>query len=239
MNLTPFTLCRWVRATLATTSWLTIEQESSITIPMIGQLTGILVDDVASDTILLNVHGVGYELTIPDGTLGRIRSDGAGDTVTLHVHTHVREDTFVLYGFSSLTERRAFRSLLGISGIGPRLALGILSVLPSWELAKAIQSRDVRALTSVPGIGKKSAERILLELKDKLTFALASDPVSPQESSTVMGTSGPVGQQVVEGLTRMGFKPSEAQWAISSLGDSVENRAIQDVFREALALLRH
>jgi len=203
---------------------------------MIGRLTGVLVDEDADGDIVLDVNGVGYELTVPLGTLGRVRgASGEAGRVTLFVHTHVREDALVLYGFSSANERRAFRTLLGVSSIGPRLAISILTLLPAAELAKAVQGRDTRALVAVPGVGKKSAERILLELRDKLTFVQPAAGASPGGPAP----SGPVGQQVVEGLARMGFKPSEAERAVSALGKSVEDRPISEVFREALALLRH
>ena len=204
---------------------------------MIGRLTGVLVDEGADGDIVLDVHGVGYELTVPAGTVGRARgaSSAPHDPLTLFVHTHVREDALVLYGFSSADERRAFRVLLGVSSIGPRLAVAILSMLPAAELATAVQSKDARALVAVPGVGKKSAERLLLELRDKLSFVAAVSGPAP----VAAGPAGPIAQQVVEGLTRMGFKPSEAERAVSSLGKSVEQRPIGDVFREALALLRH
>lgn len=204
---------------------------------MIGRLTGLLVEEGAEGDVVLDVNGVGYELTVPAGTVGRARGASLGprDPLTLFVHTHVREDALVLYGFSSAEERRAFRVLLGVSSIGPRLAVAILSLLPAAELAAAVQARDTRALVAVPGVGKKSAERLLLELRDKLAFVAAS----PGPAPVATGPSGPVAQQVVEGLTRMGFKPSEAERAVSSLGKSVEERPIGEVFREALALLRH
>jgi len=203
---------------------------------MIGRLTGVLVDENADGDIVLDVNGVGYELTVPLGTLGRVRGAAGAEVgrVTLFVHTHVREDALVLYGFSSADERRAFRTLLGVSSIGPRLAISILTLLPAAELAKAVQGKDARALVAVPGVGKKSAERILLELRDKLTFVAAAGAKAAGPAP-----AGPVGQQVVEGLARMGFKPSEAERAVSSLGKSVEDRPISEVFREALALLRH
>ena len=203
---------------------------------MIGRLTGVLVDTDAEGDVVLDVHGVGYELTVPQGTLGRaaVSEDGLG--VTLFVHTHLRQDALVLFGFSSAVERRVFLLLLGVPNVGPRLALAILSVLPSAELAKALQKRDVRALMSVPGVGKKLADRLLLELQDKLAFALVG--VSGGTSVVSTKASSPVGQQVVEGLTRLGFKQAEAEWAIASLGESIEDRPIAEVIREALALLR-
>ncbi len=200
---------------------------------MIGRLSGVVVGEDVEGEVVLDVNGVGYELTTPQGTLGRASTTDL-QQVTLFVHTHVREDALVLYGFSSAIERRAFRTLLGVSSIGPRLAIAILSMLPAAELAKAVESRDMRSLVAVSGVGKKSAERLLLELRDKLTFALGEKSTTPRG----VPAAGPVVQQVVEGLTRMGFKPSEAERAVSSLGKSVEDRSISEVFREALALLR-
>lgn len=201
---------------------------------MIGRLTGVVVDQGADGEVVLDVNGVGYELTVPLGTLGRVAGDSG--RVTLFVHTHVREDAFVLYGFSSGVERRAFRKLMTVSSIGPRLALAVLSSLPAKELAAAVQRRDMRSLCAVSGVGKKSAERILLELRDKLDFAVGGEAGTTNAGPA---PSGPVSEQVIEGLVRMGFKPSEAERAVSSLGKTVEDRPIGEVFREALALLRH
>jgi len=205
---------------------------------MIGRLTGEIVDE-GVDEIVLDVHGVGYELTVPAGTVGRAKASSIGSDgrLTLYVHTHVREDALVLFGFSSEQERRAFRVLLGVSSIGPRLANAVLSVLPATDLAAAVQRRDAKALMTVPGVGKKSAERMLLELRDKLSFVASG--ATEEKAAAASSPSGPVGQQVVEGLSRMGFKPSEAERVVSSLGKSVEDRPIGEVFREALALLRH
>ncbi len=216
--------------------WLTIGERWLIKEGMIGRLTGALVQKDAEGGILLDVHGVGFELTVPRGTLERLGLEQE-DRVTLFVHTHVREDALVLFGFSSAEERQAFRVLLGVTSIGPRLALSVLSVLPAAELAKAIRDKDVRSLVAVPGVGKKSAERLILELQDKLGFVTVA-------SAAMGGKKVPMGeesvrQQVVDGLTRLGFKPSEAEWAVSSLGKSVEDRSIPAVIREALALLRH
>ena len=203
---------------------------------MIGRLTGVVVDDDAEGDVVLDVHGVGYELTVPLGTLGRAPVSEDGRAITLFVHTHLRQDALVLFGFSSQVERRVFRVLLGVPNVGPRLAMSVLSGLPSAELAKAVQGRDVRTLMSVPGVGKKLADRILLELQGKLTFALGavSDP-SPGVSSRAAGA---VGQQVVEALVRLGYRQAQAEWAVASLGESVEQRPVAEVIREALVSLR-
>ncbi|MCU0694880.1 MAG: Holliday junction branch migration protein RuvA, partial [Polyangiaceae bacterium] len=168
---------------------------------MIGRLTGSVVDDDIDGNVILDVGGVGYELLVPLGTIGRARVRAEGLAVTLFVHTHVREDAIVLFGFASRDDRMAFRTLLGVSSIGPRTALAILSMFGAAELARAVQGRDVRALTQVPGVGKKSAERILLELDGKLAFG------SAQPTGAAPIAPGPVAAQVIEGLTRMGFKP--------------------------------
>jgi Holliday junction DNA helicase RuvA len=199
---------------------------------MIGRLTGSVVDDDIDGNVILDVGGVGYELLVPLGTIGRARVRAEGLAVTLFVHTHVREDAIVLFGFASRDDRMAFRTLLGVSSIGPRTALAILSMFGAAELARAVQGRDVRALTQVPGVGKKSAERILLELDGKLAFG------SAQPTGAAPIAPGPVAAQVIEGLTRMGFKPSEAERAVASLGDDAQHRPLQDIFREALSQLR-
>jgi Holliday junction DNA helicase RuvA len=203
---------------------------------MIGRLTGVVVDEDADGAVVIDVGGVGDELSGPLGTLGRTRGPGADDDrVTLHVHTHVREDAFVLYGFATASDRLAFRTLVTVTGIGPRLAIAILSQLPAPDLARIIQSRDSRTLVGVSGVGKKLAERILLELQDKLSFAIPSKVAA---SGTRADSAGRIAVQVVEGLTRMGFKPGEAERAVNSLGDDVELRPLDEVFRDALALLR-
>src|SRR5579883_1261728 len=134
---------------------------------MIGRLTGKVVSHEAEGGVLLDVGGVGYELVVPLGTLGRARPDETG-RVTLWVHTHVREDALALFGFADASERAAFRLLLGVSNVGPKIAVAVLGALPVDELGRAVARRDLGAITAVPGVGKKIAERLLLELRDKL-----------------------------------------------------------------------
>jgi Holliday junction DNA helicase RuvA len=148
---------------------------------MIGSLRGVLLDRSAKGDVLVEVGGVGYRVQVPSSAhrvLGEL-----GSPVFLHVHTHVREDALVLYGFPSADERVAFEALLGTHGIGPAVALAILSVHSPAALARAVASDDVDALTLVPGIGKKTAARLLLELKSKLDL--------PSEVAfTVVGAGG-------------------------------------------------
>src|SRR5262249_8764442 len=141
---------------------------------MIGRLSGRVIEE-GDGTTVLDVNGVGYELVTPLGTIGRARPDGEG-RVTLFVHTHVREDQLSLFGFASEGDRLAFRTLIGVSSVGPKTAIAVLSALPAHELGLAIARKELGKLTSISGIGKKTAERLLLELKDKLTVLQAAPP---------------------------------------------------------------
>ena len=205
---------------------------------MIGRLVGQIVEDSADGAVVVDVRGVGYEVLVPLGTLGRATPDERG-AVTLYVHTHVREDALLLYGFASRDERSVFRQLIGVSSIGPKIALSILGALPVGDLAAAVAGGETAKLTRVPGVGKKTAERIVLELKDKL---LAQAPLSiagvtgaaPPARPTARGAKG----ELLHGaLTRMGYRPVEADRAMAVLGARVETEALADLVREALAVL--
>ncbi|MCK6588825.1 MAG: Holliday junction branch migration protein RuvA [Polyangiaceae bacterium] len=200
---------------------------------MIGRLTGRVVEESADGTVVLDVAGVGYELTVPLGTVGRAGVDPAAP-ITLFVHTHVREDALLLYGFASREDRAAFRVLIGISNIGPKIATNILSALSAGELATAVARGETNRLTAIPGVGKKTAERIVLELKDKLIA-----PPTAKASGAPAAPPPPTGKaELLQGaLTRMGFKPAEAERALTSLGARVEAEPLGDLVREALALL--
>jgi len=133
---------------------------------MIGHLTGTLTR-CSPDQVLLDVAGVGYELRIPLSTY-YVLSEAAGGTVGLHVYTHVREDALQLFGFASTAERSAFEELIGISGVGPKVALALLSGIGAEELWQTVRRSDPARLQKIPGIGKKTAERVLLELRDRI-----------------------------------------------------------------------
>jgi Holliday junction DNA helicase RuvA len=199
--------------------------------PVIGRLTGRVVSE-DPDTVVLDVGGVGYELIVPLGTIGRATHDDG--RVTLFVHTHVREDALALFGFASETDRVTFRTLIGISNVGPKTAITVLSVLPAEELARAITQGDLGKLTAVPGVGKKTAERLVLELKDKLK----AKPIGSAHA-TAPSARKPSGQLEVleDALVRMGYRPSEAERAALALGDRVEGQPMGQSVREALALL--
>jgi holliday junction DNA helicase RuvA len=203
---------------------------------MIGRLTGRVVAQEPDGAVVLDVGGVGYELAAPLGTLGRARADDAG-RVTLWVHTHVREDALALFGFADEVERAAFRALLGVSNVGPKIAVAVLGALPAAELARAVARRDLGALTAVSGIGRKIAERLLLELRDKLP-ALVASPAAVAGAPSAKAQGPATGaERLRAALTGMGFRPAEADRAVSSLGERAASAPFEELLREALALL--
>jgi holliday junction DNA helicase RuvA len=201
---------------------------------MIGRLTGRSLED-ADGTLVVECGGVGYEVIAPLGTLGRAKTvgDRPGE-VTLYIHTHVREDALVLFGFSDEVERAAFRTLIGVSGIGPKTAVGVLSALPARELARAIAGKELGLLTAVPGVGKKTAERMLLELRDKLSVAAGALPL-PASKKTAPTLSDKKGQ-VAQALVGMGYKAAEAERAAATL-EEAETRDVAELLRAALKYL--
>jgi Holliday junction DNA helicase RuvA len=200
---------------------------------MIGRLRGTVVHEEPGSALILDVGGVGYELNVPLGAVGRARSDRADDSIVLHVHTHVREDALELFGFPTELERRVFRLLIGISGVGPKTALALLSTLPPPELSRAVRGRDLARLSKVPGIGKKTAERLVLELKDKLV-----DVETATEHAPAAGAARPDDSaKLLNALTNMGYRASEADRAIATLGDQVGTRPLAELLRDALAHL--
>jgi Holliday junction DNA helicase RuvA len=205
---------------------------------LIGRLAGRIVEESADGAVVLDVGGVGYEVTVPLGTVGRATLDPSGP-VTLFVHTHVREDAFLLYGFASKEDRAAFRALIGISNIGPKIAVSILSALTANEIALVVTRGETGRLTAIPGVGKKTAERIILELKDKLTAAPAAAAAAAVAAGSAQkpASAGSKGELLLSALTRMGFRPAEAERAVSGLGARVETEPLGDLVREALALL--
>jgi Holliday junction DNA helicase RuvA len=199
---------------------------------LIGRLAGTVVAQ-SDSTLTVDVVGVGYEVHVPRGTLGRA---GASNTenprVTLFVHTHVREDTLDLFGFASDVERSVFRLLIGVPNVGPKTALGILSALPPPDLASAVGDKDLGRLTSVSGIGKKTAERLILELKEKLPrVAELRASASPERSNDDTG-------RLLSALTNMGFRQPEAERAVATLEGRIGKEPLADLLKAALANLR-
>jgi Holliday junction DNA helicase RuvA len=190
---------------------------------MIGRLTGTLVEKNPPQ-ILLDVQGVAYEVDVPMSTFYNLPA--TGERIALYTHLLVREDAHLLFGFGSESERRAFRQLLKISGIGARTALSVLSGLSVGELAQAVTLQDTGRLTKIPGIGKKTAERLLLELKDKLGAEL----------STAVGINrAPAAStDILNALLALGYSDKEAVATVKRLPDGL---AVGDGIRQALKLL--
>jgi Holliday junction DNA helicase RuvA len=202
---------------------------------VIGRLTGIVAVEGVDETFVLDVNGVGYELIGPLGTVGRARALSAGETVTFHVHTHVREDALSLFAFATLEDKAAFRTLISVSNVGPKMALALLSAMPADQLANVVAAKDLAKLVAVPGIGKKTAERLMLELKDKLVPAPKRPTSGPREAAHPMGPSN--AEILASALTRLGYRTVEAERVITQLGTRVDVEPFQGLLREALALL--
>ena len=190
---------------------------------MIGRLTGTLLEKNPPQ-ILVDVHGVGYEVDVPMSTFYNLPEAGA--KVTLHTHLVVREDAHLLYGFLTENERRAFRLLTRISGIGAKIALAVLSGLSVAELAQAVTMQESGRLTRIPGIGKKTAERILLEMKDRLGADLAS--------AVGVHRAAPAPSDILNALVALGYSDKEAVAAVKELPDGI---AVADGIRQALKRL--
>ena len=188
---------------------------------MIGRLTGILLEKNPPQ-ILLDVQGVAYEVDVPMSTFYNLPV--LHEKVVLHTQLIVREDAHLLYGFSTNDERMAFRQLLKISGVGPKLALSVLSGLSLNDLAVAVANKEVGRLTKIPGVGKKTAERLLLELQGKFTVTSGS-------TSSAASTQG---SDVVNALLALGYSTKEAEWAAKQLPAEV---GVSDGIRQALKLL--
>ncbi|MBO0747837.1 MAG: Holliday junction branch migration protein RuvA [Acidimicrobiaceae bacterium] len=197
---------------------------------MIGSLRGVLLDRAArrdgSAEILVEVGGVGYRVVVPGATLTRLGDLGEG--VFLHVHTHVREDALLLYGFSTRDERLCFEALIAAHGVGPAAALGMLSVHSPTALRRAVATDDVEALTMVPGIGPKTAARLVVELKSKLEVeADAMDLVPLGQAPDGSGVRG----EVRAALSGLGYAADEIRMAVGRLPDT---GTVEDLLRHAL-----
>jgi len=175
---------------------------------MIASLNGKL-EALGSDWAVINVGGIGFQVHMPTSTLSTLGT--IGEEVRLHTHLHIREDNATLYGFASAEELQLFQTLIGVSGIGPKLALSILSAMAVDKLTMAIATGSTHLLTEVPGIGKKTAERLILELKDKIGARWVITPGARlvQENT-----------EVVAALTSLGYSVAEASRAVASLPSS-------------------
>jgi Holliday junction DNA helicase RuvA len=192
---------------------------------MIAHLRGRLLTKEPNRAIV-EAGGVGYELAISIPTYSELPNSGS--EVSLHVHTHVREDALALFGFLRADEKRLFEKLIGVSGIGPKLAITILSGMSADFLVTAIRGNDLAALTKVPGIGKKTGERMVLELRDKLD-AFTAAPAKPAAT--------PVEDDVLSALVNLGYQEAAAEKAIAAVNGS-QRASFDSLFKAAMAQLR-
>ncbi|MEJ2110977.1 MAG: Holliday junction branch migration protein RuvA [Acidobacteriota bacterium] len=199
---------------------------------MIGYLKGNLLKK-KPNTIVLDVQGVGYEISIPLTTFYEL--PGLGEAVSLNVYTHVREDALTLFGFHTQREKDFFLKLISISGIGPKLAVVILSGAPVEELASCISQSDLSRLTSIPGIGRKTAERMVLELKDHMTPYLLPDQADGEKQDSKLGA---MEEDVLSALVNLGYPRAAAEKALKAAihTDRCE-RTFEDVLRHTLQRL--
>jgi Holliday junction DNA helicase RuvA len=193
---------------------------------MIAHLRGRLLAKHPNQAVV-ETAGVGYDVTISVPTFSDL--PGLGSDVALHIHTHVREDQIALYGFLRPAEKQLFEKLITVSGIGPKLAITILSGMPADEMVAAIRGNDLVRLTRIPGIGKKTAERMVLELRDKLPPAGVEAPAAP--AMTAME------EDVLSALVNLGYQRPAAERALASITKNGNDKTFEAMFRNALAAL--
>ena len=194
---------------------------------MIGRLHGVLLRK-EPPTLLVDAGGVGYELEAPMTTFYELPA--VGETVTLYTHLVVREDAHLLYGFARESQRRLFRELLKVNGVGPRVALAVLSGLSDAEFSRCVADEDIARLTKVPGIGRKTAERLVIEMRDKLPKDIPL-PASTTGAAVPPAPGDPV-SEAVSALVSLGYKPNEASRAVR--GVSTQGLGAEEIIRQAL-----
>lgn len=203
---------------------------------MIGRLTGILVEKQAP-YLLIDVSGVGYEVSAPMTTIYHLPE--VGEQVMLHTHLVVREDAQLLYGFHSVSDRRLFRDLLKVNGIGAKSALAILSGMETDSFVHCILHDDVAMLSRIPGIGKKTAERLIVEMRDRLSDwhaqelpqAVAADVIQISEQKTAAQQAE---QDAIDALVALGYRPAEANKAVAKIVKDTPDLPSDQIIRQAL-----
>ena len=191
---------------------------------MIASLQGII-DAISTDSMIVNVNGVGFKVSVPTSVLSE--SGMIGREVKLYTHLHVREDDMSLYGFGAIDELRLFETLITVSGLGPKTAMGMLSAMSADQVAMAIASGNVEILTTIPGIGKKTADRLILELKDKVGGVMISTPA---------GKAAQENADVVTALVSLGYSAMETTRAVNALPTS-QKLSLEEKVKLALQYL--
>lgn len=186
---------------------------------MIGRLCGLLLEKHPPQ-LTIDVGGVGYEVIVPMSTFYQLPDIGA--SVTLHIHQQIREDAHVLYGFLSLEERLIFKQLIKVNGVGPRIGLAVLSTISIEELLLAIATKNAKRLSAVPGVGNKTAERLVLELQGKL---IADTSLSTSSATSLHSTKLNVLNDVIGALLALGYSEKEASTMVKNLPDQIDVNA--------------
>ncbi len=207
---------------------------------MIASLRGVVQLKLA-DRIVLDVNGVGYEVFLSTDGIARLADEG--QEAFLHIHTHVREDAFTLFGFLEAEEKELFLVLKTVSGIGPKVGLGILSGMPVADLCEAIASEDIRRLTTLPGVGKKTAERLCVELKEKVNFLTTQRPVTAASvEKTALQAGGSVYADALSAFINLGYSDPVAREALAQVKQRLQEEdhgevSVELLVREGLKVL--
>ncbi|MCV6604566.1 MAG: Holliday junction branch migration protein RuvA [Porticoccaceae bacterium] len=195
---------------------------------MIGRLSGVLLEKQAPD-LLLDVQGVGYEVQVSLTTFFALPN--VGEPVTLHTHFVVRDDAQLLYGFSGQRERELFRTLIKVNGVGPKMALAILSGMNPDEFVRCVQGNDSAALVRLPGVGKKTAERLIIEMRDRLKeWGVDASAPTPQQAVASVSVS----EEAESALIALGYKPQEAARMVSAVATQLDDPSCEALIRLAL-----
>jgi len=199
---------------------------------MIARLDGILIQKSAAQCIV-DVHGAGYRVVVPLSTFYELPE--AGCPVILQIHTHVREDAISLFGFHTEAEREVFELMISVSGIGPKLAVNVLSGISAGEWVRAIATEDVKRLTGIPGVGRKTAERMILELKDK---AVKLGSVDATAGEAVSRTGEQVKDDALSALVNLGYRGSSAKETVDRIvQEATEPLSLDKILKKALRIL--
>lgn len=199
---------------------------------MIAYVNGI-VEDIAEDNVVLDVNGLGYNIKISADTASRL--PGIGEPVKLYTYTCVREDAFLLYGFLTRSDLEIFKKLITVNGIGPKGGLAILSVMDGDDLRFAILSGDAKAISKAPGIGAKTAQRVILDLKDKLSYddTMIDKEISAAVSGNAFKADTPQKKEAIEALMSLGYGQTESTKAVNAI-EGIENMDSGAILKEAL-----
>jgi holliday junction DNA helicase RuvA len=204
---------------------------------MIAHLNGRLLSKEAT-SVIVDVAGVGYEVSIPFSTFYEVGD--VGSNVELRIYTHVKEDVLQLYGFKTLLERQLFINLLSVSGVGPKIGIALLSGMSANELVNSIKNNNLARLTAVPGVGRKTAERLVVDLREKMTTLAASqtqEEPGAKSDSSIRPTDDDVRAQALSGLLNLGYQRSAAEKAIDGVLSDDGEVTVESVLRRSLRKL--